>query len=76
MNTTALGQFNIAEVDSLEVLSLVDNSVDYLSTIDKKRHNLLENGRDNGTVKNVQRPILNCLLLKQRRGPLSVIEYS
>jgi len=36
MNTTALGQFNIAEVDGLEVLSLVDNSVDYLSTIDKK----------------------------------------
>ena len=36
MNTTALGQFNIAEVDGLEVLSLVDNSVDYLSTNDKK----------------------------------------
>jgi len=36
MNTTALGQFNITEVDGLEVLSLVDNSIDYLSTIDKK----------------------------------------
>jgi 7,8-dihydropterin-6-yl-methyl-4-(beta-D-ribofuranosyl)aminobenzene 5'-phosphate synthase len=36
MNTIALGQFNIAEVDGLEVLSLVDNSVDYLSTNDKK----------------------------------------
>ena len=36
MNTTALGPYNIAEVDGLEVLSLVDNSVDYLSTIDKK----------------------------------------
>jgi 7,8-dihydropterin-6-yl-methyl-4-(beta-D-ribofuranosyl)aminobenzene 5'-phosphate synthase len=36
MKTTALGQFNIAEVDGLEVLSLVDNSVDFLSTIDRK----------------------------------------
>ena len=36
MNTTAHGQFKIAEVDGLEVLSLVDNSVDFLSTIDKK----------------------------------------
>jgi len=26
----------IAEVDSLEVLSLVDNSIDFLSTINKK----------------------------------------
>jgi hypothetical protein len=34
MNTTALGKFNIAEVDGLQVLSLVDNSVDYLSTND------------------------------------------
>jgi len=33
---TALGQFKIAEIDSLEVLSLVDNSVDFLSTIDRK----------------------------------------
>ena len=36
MKTTASGQFNVAEVDGLEVLSLVDNSVDYLSTNDKK----------------------------------------
>jgi len=36
MKTTALGQFNIAEVDGLEVLSLVDNSVDFLFTIDRK----------------------------------------
>ena len=37
MSTTALGQFKIAEVDGLEVLSLVDNSVDFLSTIDRKQ---------------------------------------
>jgi 7,8-dihydropterin-6-yl-methyl-4-(beta-D-ribofuranosyl)aminobenzene 5'-phosphate synthase len=36
MSTTALGQFKIAEVDGLEVLSLVDNSVDFLSTVDRK----------------------------------------
>jgi 7,8-dihydropterin-6-yl-methyl-4-(beta-D-ribofuranosyl)aminobenzene 5'-phosphate synthase len=36
MNTTALRQFNIAEIDGLQVFSLVDNSVDYLSTNDKK----------------------------------------
>jgi 7,8-dihydropterin-6-yl-methyl-4-(beta-D-ribofuranosyl)aminobenzene 5'-phosphate synthase len=36
MSTNAHGQFNIAEVDGLDVLSLVDNSVDFLSTIDKK----------------------------------------
>lgn len=36
MSTTALGQFKITETDGLEVFSLVDNSVDYLSTIDKK----------------------------------------
>jgi 7,8-dihydropterin-6-yl-methyl-4-(beta-D-ribofuranosyl)aminobenzene 5'-phosphate synthase len=36
MNTTSLGQFNITEVEGLEVLSVFDNSVDYLSTIDKK----------------------------------------
>jgi 7,8-dihydropterin-6-yl-methyl-4-(beta-D-ribofuranosyl)aminobenzene 5'-phosphate synthase len=36
MNTTALRQCNIAEIDGLEVLSLVDNSADYLSTLDKK----------------------------------------
>ena len=36
MNNTAHGQFKIAEVDGLEVFSLVDNSVDFLSTIDRK----------------------------------------
>jgi 7,8-dihydropterin-6-yl-methyl-4-(beta-D-ribofuranosyl)aminobenzene 5'-phosphate synthase len=36
MSTTSHGDFKIAEVDGLEVLSLVDNSVDFLSTIDKK----------------------------------------
>ena len=36
MSTTALGHFMIAEVDGLEVLSLVDNSVDFLSTIERK----------------------------------------
>ena len=36
MSTTAHGKFNIAEVDGLEVFSLVDNSVDFLSTIDRK----------------------------------------
>jgi len=29
-------QFNIVEVDGLEVFSLVDNSVDFLSTVDRK----------------------------------------
>jgi len=37
MSTAAHGHFNIAEVDGLEVLSLVDNSVDFLSTIDRKQ---------------------------------------
>jgi 7,8-dihydropterin-6-yl-methyl-4-(beta-D-ribofuranosyl)aminobenzene 5'-phosphate synthase len=36
MSTIALGHFKIAEVDGLEVLSLVDNSVDFLSTINRK----------------------------------------
>jgi 7,8-dihydropterin-6-yl-methyl-4-(beta-D-ribofuranosyl)aminobenzene 5'-phosphate synthase len=36
MSTTAIGQFKINEADSLEVLSLVDNSIDFLSTIDRK----------------------------------------
>ena len=35
---SAIGQkhFNISEVDGLEIFSLVDNSVDFLSTIEKK----------------------------------------
>jgi 7,8-dihydropterin-6-yl-methyl-4-(beta-D-ribofuranosyl)aminobenzene 5'-phosphate synthase len=36
MSTSENGQFNIAGVDGLEVFSLVDNSVDFLSTIDRK----------------------------------------
>jgi 7,8-dihydropterin-6-yl-methyl-4-(beta-D-ribofuranosyl)aminobenzene 5'-phosphate synthase len=36
MSATALGQFKIAEADGLEVISLVDNSVDFLSTIDRQ----------------------------------------
>ena len=36
MSTTALKHLKIAEVDALEVLSLVDNSVDFLSTIKRK----------------------------------------
>lgn len=36
MSTTSLGHFKIAEVDSLEIISLVDNSVDFLSTINRK----------------------------------------
>lgn len=36
MSTTSHGDFKIAEVDGLEVLSLVDNSVDFFSTIDKR----------------------------------------
>jgi 7,8-dihydropterin-6-yl-methyl-4-(beta-D-ribofuranosyl)aminobenzene 5'-phosphate synthase len=36
MNTAALRHFEIVEVDGLEIISLVDNSVDFLSTIDKK----------------------------------------
>jgi 7,8-dihydropterin-6-yl-methyl-4-(beta-D-ribofuranosyl)aminobenzene 5'-phosphate synthase len=37
MSTNTHGHFNIAEVACLEVLSLVDNSVDFLSTIDRKQ---------------------------------------
>ncbi|HTY74023.1 MAG TPA: MBL fold metallo-hydrolase [Candidatus Nanoarchaeia archaeon] len=36
MSDTASGHLRIAEVDSLEVLSLVDNSIDFLSTIDNE----------------------------------------
>jgi 7,8-dihydropterin-6-yl-methyl-4-(beta-D-ribofuranosyl)aminobenzene 5'-phosphate synthase len=36
MSTSSHGPFNIVEVEGLEVLSLVDNSVDFLSTIDRK----------------------------------------
>jgi 7,8-dihydropterin-6-yl-methyl-4-(beta-D-ribofuranosyl)aminobenzene 5'-phosphate synthase len=36
MSTIKLGQFKIAEADDLEILSLVDNSVDFLSTPNKK----------------------------------------
>ncbi|MGD0645245.1 MAG: MBL fold metallo-hydrolase [Candidatus Bathyarchaeia archaeon] len=36
MSTTSHGPFNIVEVEGIEVLSLVDNSVDFLSTIDRK----------------------------------------
>jgi 7,8-dihydropterin-6-yl-methyl-4-(beta-D-ribofuranosyl)aminobenzene 5'-phosphate synthase len=36
MSTTALKHSKIAEADSLEVLSLVDDLLDFLSTIDKK----------------------------------------
>ncbi len=36
MSTTALGQFEVSEVDGLEVISLVDNSIDFLSTINKR----------------------------------------
>jgi hypothetical protein len=39
MNTTERENFKIKEADSVEVLSLVDNSVDFLSTIDKKEAN-------------------------------------
>ena len=37
MSTAELRHSNIAEVDGLEVISLVDNSVDFLSTIDRKQ---------------------------------------
>jgi 7,8-dihydropterin-6-yl-methyl-4-(beta-D-ribofuranosyl)aminobenzene 5'-phosphate synthase len=36
MSNSENEQFNIAEVEGLEVISLVDNSVDFLSTIDRK----------------------------------------
>ncbi len=36
MNNTSFEQFKISEADALEVFSLVDNSVDFLSTIDRK----------------------------------------
>jgi 7,8-dihydropterin-6-yl-methyl-4-(beta-D-ribofuranosyl)aminobenzene 5'-phosphate synthase len=36
MTTTSLGHFKIAEVGGLEITSLVDNSVDFLSTINRK----------------------------------------
>ena len=39
MDTAEHEYFKIKEADSVEVLSLVDNSVDFLSTIDKKEAN-------------------------------------
>jgi metal-dependent hydrolase (beta-lactamase superfamily II) len=36
MSTTTRRHFEISEVDRLEVISLVDNSVDFLSTIERK----------------------------------------
>ena len=36
MSTPTFGDFQIAEVDGLEVISLVDNSADFLSTVDGK----------------------------------------
>ena len=36
MSSTSVGQVNVAEVDGLEIISLIDNSVDFLSTIDRK----------------------------------------
>jgi len=36
MSTTANGHFKIAETDGLEILSLMDNSVDFLSTTTRK----------------------------------------
>lgn len=36
MNTTMLGHFRIAEVDGIEVLSLIDNSIDFVSTTNRK----------------------------------------
>jgi 7,8-dihydropterin-6-yl-methyl-4-(beta-D-ribofuranosyl)aminobenzene 5'-phosphate synthase len=36
MSTASVGQLKLAEVDGLEIISLVDNSVDFLSTIDRK----------------------------------------
>jgi 7,8-dihydropterin-6-yl-methyl-4-(beta-D-ribofuranosyl)aminobenzene 5'-phosphate synthase len=39
MDTAERENFKIKEADSVEVLSLVDNSVDFLSTIDKKEAN-------------------------------------
>jgi len=36
-----MGQFNIAEVEGLEVLSLANNSVDYLSTNEKEQRQAL-----------------------------------
>ena len=36
MSTTAIEHFKLAEVDGLQIISLVDNSVDFLSTINRK----------------------------------------
>jgi 7,8-dihydropterin-6-yl-methyl-4-(beta-D-ribofuranosyl)aminobenzene 5'-phosphate synthase len=36
MSTTKPGQFRLAEVDGLEIFSLVDNSVDFLSSVERK----------------------------------------
>jgi hypothetical protein len=62
MNSTP-EQFKIAEADGLEVISLVDNSADFLSLpLTDKRLNLLDNGLESGMVKNGQEPIPNCPL--------------
>ncbi len=36
MSTASVGQLKVAEVDGIEIMSLVDNSADFLSTIDRK----------------------------------------
>jgi 7,8-dihydropterin-6-yl-methyl-4-(beta-D-ribofuranosyl)aminobenzene 5'-phosphate synthase len=36
MSTASVGQLKLAEVDGLEIISLIDNSVDFLSIIDRK----------------------------------------
>jgi 7,8-dihydropterin-6-yl-methyl-4-(beta-D-ribofuranosyl)aminobenzene 5'-phosphate synthase len=36
MSTTSFGQFKVEEVDGIEIISLVDNSVDFLSTINRE----------------------------------------
>jgi hypothetical protein len=36
MSTASFRQLNVSEVDGLEIISLVDNSVDFLSTVNRK----------------------------------------
>ena len=42
MSTTSHGDFKIAEVDGLEVLSLVDNSVDFFLNHLQERGSILQ----------------------------------
>ena len=52
MSTNLVGEVKVQEVDGLEIISLIDNSVDFLSTIDRKEAQSFSNGQKSAMVKN------------------------